>query len=65
MNPKGMLVANFATLEHCTIALQLLRQHGWQVYLRQVNIARSTDIAGATRFAPLNPVTILQAIARE
>ncbi|MBO9997621.1 MAG: precorrin-6y C5,15-methyltransferase (decarboxylating) subunit CbiE [Cyanobacteria bacterium SID2] len=58
----GVLVANFATLEASATANQILRDAGWQVQMMQVNISRSAGIASATRFVPLNPVTVLQAV---
>ncbi|WP_017326954.1 precorrin-6y C5,15-methyltransferase (decarboxylating) subunit CbiE [Synechococcus sp. PCC 7336] len=60
----GMIVANFATLENCLAAQTYLQSMGWRVQLLQVNLARSVAIASATRFSPLNPVTLLQAQRR-
>ncbi|MFS8866891.1 precorrin-6y C5,15-methyltransferase (decarboxylating) subunit CbiE [Synechococcus sp. H65.1] len=62
LRPEGILVANFATLETCSEALQWLRSRGWQVRLEHVQISRSTALAEGTRFAPLNPVYLLQGI---
>jgi precorrin-6Y C5,15-methyltransferase (decarboxylating) len=69
LQPGGILVANFATLEACATAQTLLRDWNWSVRLLQVNLARSTTLRtkqpqtpDATRFVPLNPVTLLQAI---
>lgn len=67
LQPGGVLVAHFATLEACATARSLLSGLGWPVQLLQVNLARSSPLptrAGppATRFVPLNPVTLLQAI---
>lgn len=63
--PGGMLVANFATLEPCTLAQRTLQDLGWEVRLLQVNLARSSTLrsrsSAATRFVPLNPVTLLRA----
>ncbi|MEM8610763.1 MAG: precorrin-6y C5,15-methyltransferase (decarboxylating) subunit CbiE [Cyanobacteria bacterium P01_H01_bin.105] len=61
IHPKGIIVANFATLETCTLAKQQLQERGWNVQLLQVNIARSATLAEVTRFVPLNPVILLQA----
>ena len=61
IRPKGVIVANFATLETCILAKQQLQERGWNVQLLQVNIARSATLATATRFVPLNPVILLQA----
>ncbi|MEO0949108.1 MAG: precorrin-6Y C5,15-methyltransferase (decarboxylating) subunit CbiT, partial [Cyanobacteria bacterium J06641_5] len=67
LRPGGVLVAHFATLETCTMARSLLAQLGWAVQLLQVNLARSSPLptrvgTPATRFVPLNPVTLLQAV---
>lgn len=61
LRPGGILVANFATLENTAMANEVLNQAGWHVQMLQVNVARSAGIGSATRFVPLNPVTILQA----
>lgn len=61
LRPNGVIVANFATLETCVQAKQILESKGWIVQLLQVNIARSATLASATRFVPLNPVILLQA----
>ena len=55
-------MANFATLETCSEALQWLRSRGWQVRVEHIQISRSTALAEGTRFSPLNPVYLLQAI---
>ncbi|MEO1509969.1 MAG: precorrin-6Y C5,15-methyltransferase (decarboxylating) subunit CbiT, partial [Cyanobacteria bacterium J06633_23] len=62
IRPNGVIVANFATLETCMLAKQQLQDKGWTVQLLQVNIARSATLAAATRFVPLNPVILLQAL---
>ncbi len=59
--PDGVLVANLATLEHLHTAQQWLVERAWTVQLLQVNLARSVPVAALTRFAPLNPVTLLRA----
>ena len=63
----GVLVAHFATLEACASARSCLAELGWPMQLLQVNLARSSPLptrtgTPATRFVPLNPVTLLQAI---
>ncbi|MDX2271450.1 MAG: precorrin-6y C5,15-methyltransferase (decarboxylating) subunit CbiE [Cyanobacteriota bacterium] len=58
----GVLVGNFATLEHCLLAQNFLKEAGWPVNLLQVQLARSVAIAEATRFSPLHPVMLLQAV---
>ncbi len=62
LRPAGVLVANFATLETCSETLQWLRSQGWQVRVEHIQISRSTPLAEGTRFAPLNPVYLLQGI---
>ncbi|MEM7796692.1 MAG: precorrin-6y C5,15-methyltransferase (decarboxylating) subunit CbiE [Cyanobacteria bacterium P01_C01_bin.118] len=62
IQPNGVIVANFATLETCTLAKQQLQEKGWTVQLLQVNLARSATLAESTRFVPLNPVILLQAL---
>ena len=67
LHPGGILVAHFATLEACTIAHSLTASWGWEVRLLQANIARSSPLPTrtgtvATRFTPLNPVVLMQAI---
>ncbi|MEN9230817.1 MAG: precorrin-6y C5,15-methyltransferase (decarboxylating) subunit CbiE [Thermostichus sp. DG02_5_bins_236] len=62
LRPQGVLVANFATLETCSETLQGLRSQGWQVRVEHIQISRSTILAEGTRFAPLNPVYLLQGI---
>jgi precorrin-6Y C5,15-methyltransferase (decarboxylating) len=59
--PAGILVGNFATLEACAMTQQFFRRLGWPLHLLQVHLSRSVEIAGSTRFSPLNPVTLLQA----
>jgi len=63
LRPGGVLVANFATIEATYTALNFFKAYpAWQVNLTQVEVARSAAIGVATRFAPLNPVTLFQAI---
>ena len=64
LRPAGVLVAHFATLEACVAAQAALQHRGWTVQLVQVNLARSTTLATTqtTRFVPLNPVLLLQAL---
>ena len=69
LKPGGVLVANFATLEACSVTKNILREQNFALQMLQVNIARSTTLKAntpqaidATRFFPLNPVTILQGI---
>lgn len=59
--PHGRLVLALATLEHLSTALSWLTQQPtrWQHQLLQVQLSRSVAIANLTRFAPLNPVTLV------
>ncbi|MEP0872234.1 precorrin-6y C5,15-methyltransferase (decarboxylating) subunit CbiE [Trichocoleus desertorum AS-A10] len=64
--PQGVLVLALATLEHLTQALAWLEQQNapaqppaWQHHLIQVQLARSVPVGPLTRFAPLNPVTLI------
>jgi precorrin-6Y C5,15-methyltransferase (decarboxylating) len=62
LKPGGVLVGHFATIEALHAAQIHLRTQGWSIHLLQINLARSTAIGEATRFVPMNPVTLLQAI---
>ena len=58
----GVLVLALATLEHLNTALGWLNERGrWNYQLLQVQLSRSVPVGPLTRFAPLNPVTILTA----
>jgi len=58
----GVLVIALATLEHLSTALDWFkRQDSWEDRLLQVQLSRSVPIGQLTRFAPLNPVTIVSA----
>lgn len=60
--PGGVVVIALATLEHLKLAIDWLNQHrDWEYRLLQVQLSRSVPVAELTRFAPLNPVTILTA----
>ncbi|MBV8883497.1 MAG: precorrin-6y C5,15-methyltransferase (decarboxylating) subunit CbiE [Chroococcidiopsidaceae cyanobacterium CP_BM_RX_35] len=62
LTPRGIVVLALATLEHLSLALGWLKAHdNWNYQLLQVQLSRSVPIAQLTRFAPLNPVTILTA----
>jgi precorrin-6Y C5,15-methyltransferase (decarboxylating) len=54
----GRIVANFASVEHLTEALAVARGRGWTGEVTQLAVARGAEIAGATRFAALNPVFV-------
>lgn len=62
IQPNGIVVLALATLEHLTTALSWLKAKSadcWNHHLLQVQLSRSVPIATLTRFAPLNPVTLL------
>lgn len=62
LTPDGVLVLALATLEHLNTALIWLKEHeNWNYQLLQVQLSRSVPVAQLTRFAPLNPVTIVTA----
>ncbi len=58
---SGIVVLALATLEHLNTALDWLNSHHWDYRLLQVQLSRSIPVGQLTRFAPLNPVTILTA----
>jgi precorrin-6Y C5,15-methyltransferase (decarboxylating) len=58
LRPGGRIVANFAGVEHLTEALATARGRDWACDVTQVAISRGAEIAGATRFAALNPVFV-------
>jgi precorrin-6Y C5,15-methyltransferase (decarboxylating) len=61
--PRGVLVMALATLEHLNTALGWLKAcSNWNYQLLQVQLSRSVPVGQLTRFAPLNPVTILTAL---
>lgn len=64
MSSGGIIVLAFATMEHLSAAVSWVedRKKGdraWSYRLLQVQLSRSVPVAGLTRFAPLNPVTIM------
>ncbi|MUL37123.1 precorrin-6y C5,15-methyltransferase (decarboxylating) subunit CbiE [Gloeocapsopsis dulcis] len=63
LSRRGIIVLALATVEHLTTALDWLKQQQWNYQMLQVQLSRSVPIADLTRFTPLNPVTILSAIA--
>jgi precorrin-6B C5,15-methyltransferase / cobalt-precorrin-6B C5,C15-methyltransferase len=60
---KGLIVMAFATIEYQLQGINWLSNHGWQYRLLQLQISRSTPVSHLTRLTPLNPVTIITAIA--
>ncbi|MFB2968597.1 precorrin-6y C5,15-methyltransferase (decarboxylating) subunit CbiE [Aerosakkonema sp. BLCC-F183] len=61
LNPGGVLVLALATIEHLNMAVKWLSETGWNYQLLQVQLSRSVSVGSLTRFAPLNPVTIITA----
>ncbi|KST63988.1 bifunctional cobalt-precorrin-7 (C(5))-methyltransferase/cobalt-precorrin-6B (C(15))-methyltransferase [Mastigocoleus testarum] len=61
LNPDGVVVLALATLEHLNTALSWFKSHNWEFKLLQVQLSRSVPVRELTRFAPLNPVTIVTA----
>lgn len=59
--PSGVLVLALATLEHLNTAVTWVSDRNWNYQVLQVQLSRSVPVASLTRFAPLNPVTILTA----
>ena len=61
LKPEGLIVIALATIEHCHLALDWLKENTWNYHLLQLQISRSTPLNHLTRFTPLNPVTIITA----
>lgn len=61
LSQQAIIVLALATLEHLNVALTWFKERGWHHQLLQVQLSRSIPVAQLTRFAPLNPVTILTA----
>lgn len=64
MSSGGIIVLAFATMEHLSEAIGWVEDRkksdrAWSYRLLQVQLSRSVPVAGLTRFAPLNPVTIM------
>lgn len=61
LTPGGRMVLALATLDHLTQTLNWLQntEEPWQHHLLQVNLSRSVAVAALTRWAPLNPVTLV------
>ena len=61
--PHGRIVLALATLEHLAHTLTWLEQppqrDRWQHQALQIHLSRSVPIAHLTRWAPLNPVTLV------
>ncbi|MDY6938001.1 MAG: precorrin-6y C5,15-methyltransferase (decarboxylating) subunit CbiE [Cyanobacteriota bacterium] len=61
LSHNGKIVLALATLEHLQICLNWVQTRGWKSQLLQVQLSRSVAVSSLTRFAPLNPVTIVGA----
>lgn len=63
LTPGGRIVLALATLDHLSTTLSWLQspaqQQHWQHRLLQVQLSRSIPVATLTRWAPLNPVTLV------
>ncbi|MEM7725316.1 MAG: precorrin-6y C5,15-methyltransferase (decarboxylating) subunit CbiE [Cyanobacteria bacterium P01_A01_bin.45] len=59
LHTDGKIVLALATLEHLNTVLSWLNSHDWKYQLLQVQLSRSVPVGILTRFAPLNPVTIV------
>lgn len=62
LQPAGIIVLAIATLEHLSRTTAWLDRHSdhWQAQFLQVQLARSVPVASLTRFAPINPVTLVR-----
>ncbi|MBS0018381.1 MAG: precorrin-6y C5,15-methyltransferase (decarboxylating) subunit CbiE [Arthrospira sp. SH-MAG29] len=64
LSPGGRIVVVLRTLEHLNLALEWVKykiqsEKSWNYHLLQVHISRSFSSGSLTKFAPVNPVTIL------
>lgn len=60
--PNSILVIALATLEHLNTTLSWLKKHStWEHQCLQVQLSRTVPVGHLTRFAPLNPVTVVTA----
>jgi precorrin-6B C5,15-methyltransferase / cobalt-precorrin-6B C5,C15-methyltransferase len=64
LSAGGVIVLALATVEHLNTALLWFKSQSWEYKLLQVQLSRSVAIGQLTRFAPLNPVTIVTANLR-
>lgn len=61
LNPKGIVVANFITIENLYIFLQTLKEKDYECECTQVTIAKSRIVKDITMMQGLNPVFIVKA----
>lgn len=57
--PFCRVVINVATLENLSLAVETMRELGWQVAVTQAALSQSRPIGKMTRLEPLNPVFIM------
>jgi precorrin-6Y C5,15-methyltransferase (decarboxylating) len=65
LKPGGRLVINVAALENLGAAVNALKARGFAPDVTLVNVARSTELAGLTRFEALNPVFVVTGVQGE
>jgi precorrin-6Y C5,15-methyltransferase (decarboxylating) len=63
--PRGILVANFVSLENLGRGLGRLRQTGWPHEVAQISISPGQDLAGLTVLTPQRPVWVVRATRPE
>ena len=59
--PSGRLVAAFVTLEHLAFALEKLREWQWPSEVTEINVSRSSPLAGLTGLKPQRGVFLVSA----
>jgi precorrin-6Y C5,15-methyltransferase (decarboxylating) len=62
LKPGGRIVINIVVLEHLSVAIDALKARGFVPEVTLVNIARSTNVGGLTRFEALNPIFVVTAV---
>lgn len=65
LRPEGRVVVNAATLETAGAAMAALRERGFAADVTLIQVSRSKDLAGMTRFEALNPVFIVAGVRGE
>ncbi|WP_113919841.1 precorrin-6Y C5,15-methyltransferase (decarboxylating) subunit CbiT [Alkalibaculum bacchi] len=61
LNPKGIVVANFITIENLYTFLQALKEKDYEYECTQVTIAKSRIVKDITMMQGLNPVFVVNA----
>ena len=59
LRPYGRVVINAATLDTAGVAVTGLRERGFAADVTLIQVSRSKDVAGMTRFEALNPIFIV------